>query len=147
MSRIEIETVETKNINRQHINSSMRNRTQDEIRNWIESGFRKKIGIKFCIICGNELDDNTTTEIKECECGNDKFIEGYLASLVGGYIEMSKNGELKKYYQRIMKTKGSKVRMNEKRTIVNLLIHKDHANIQESVIYKIYNTQRCVESW
>jgi hypothetical protein len=65
---------------------------------------------------------------------------------VGGYIEMSKNGELKKYYQRIMKTKGSKVRMNEKRTIVNLLIHKDHANIQESVIYKIYNTQRCVES-
>lgn len=143
MSKFEVEIVDTNNGNRKYVNSSMQDRSTEEIKSWLESGFRKRPGIKFCVSCGNELNDTNETKIEKCNCGNSEFLSGYLASLVGGYIDMSKNRELKKYYQRIMRIKGgTKVRMNEKRTIMNLLIHKDKAIIQESIVYKIYNNTK-----
>lgn len=112
------------------------------------NGITKK-GATFCIECGKEYyqkGDNCNV------CGDSMFLIGPIAETLSGYIELSKRGELKKYYAKEMaKIKkdlpSKRIRMNEKRIVLYLLIHKDSFKIgdnnkMKALIDKIFTWKR-----
>lgn len=97
------------------------------------SEFSKKSGIMYCATCGKEcLSDDGV-----CACGKSKFLSTNISEIVGGYIELAKSDKLKTYYS---KTRYSKsiIKMNEKRIIHQLLMHKNKIDIKKETIDKIY---------
>lgn len=116
----------------------------EEIINYQTTKFVRRVNIKYCCICGNEI--NITDNCQICSDNNkyNKYLSGYVSEIIGGYIELSNRKMLKKYYDRVTRNK-SKVKMNDKRIIFQLLLHKDklvkkenEKKIQE-LINKIYN--------
>ncbi len=95
--------------------------------------FSKKDGIKYCYICGKECFSDSIL----C-CGKDNFVSKNVSEIIGGYIELAKNEKLKAYYY---KTRYSKsiVKMNPKRMIQQLLLHKNSVDIKKETIDNIYN--------
>lgn len=79
-------------------------------------------GKKFCMVCGNEFDDGYDGDC----CGKGNFVKGVFANRVLEYVELSRKGELRGYYNRIMNfKKKSDIKMSKKRYITYLLLHKD----------------------
>ncbi len=95
--------------------------------------FSKKEEIKYCYICGKECFSDSIL----C-CGKGNFMAKEVSEIVGGYIELAKNDKLKAYYY---KTRYSKsiVKMNPKRMIHQMLIHKNNVNINKDIVDKIYS--------
>ena len=103
--------------------------------------FKKKDGIKYCSKCGKGHLD----EILKCECLNEDFIPKGISEVIGGYLELSKNNNLRNYYLNIMSIKSS-IKMNNKRIIHQLLIHKNPGSgIHKEMIDKIYNANITME--
>lgn len=86
--------------------------------------------IKYCLNCGREC--TFTDEI--CECNKKEFLSKKTSNIIKKYIEISNLKNLRSYYN----TK-SKIKMNEKRMIQQLLLQKDKIFVEKSVIDKIYN--------
>lgn len=100
------------------------------------SEFSKKSNIMYCLSCGNEClsDDGLCAS-----CGKNIFLSKKSSEIIGGYIELAKRGRLKKYYGKTVNTK-SVVKMNEKRMIHQILIHKHMIkNVKKEIVDKIYN--------
>ena len=94
--------------------------------------FSKKEGVKYCYICGKECFSDSIL----C-CGKDNFMSKNLSEIIGGYIELAKNDSIKKYYEKNRRTK-SVIKMNPKRMIHQLMLHKERIDVQKEVIDKIY---------
>ncbi len=97
--------------------------------------YSKKDGIMYCLSCGKE----NSHEVGVClECGKNRFLLTSISEMIGGYIELAKEGRIKIYYNKRRFTK-SIVRMNPKRMIHQLLMNKDKMNVSKEIIDKIYN--------
>lgn len=96
--------------------------------------FTRKMGVKYCTNCGKE----TSNENFICNCGKNTFIENKsLNEIIGGYINLAKDGKLKTLYH---KNRGqSIVNMNEKRIIQYFLLHKHELSLDKEIIDRIYN--------
>ena len=99
--------------------------------------FNKKDGIKYCEKCGKECIEAALS----CEvCNNENFLSTGISETIGGFIELSKNGNLRKYYQRTMNINSS-IKMNNKRLIHQLIAHKNsNLKFNKELIDKIYNS-------
>ena len=108
---------------------------EHHIRNSTSSAeFSKKDGIKYCYICGKECFSDSIM----C-CGKSNFMSIKISEIVGGYVELAKKDKLKTYYNKGRYTKSS-IKMNLKRMIHQLLMHKDNINISKESVDKIYNS-------
>jgi hypothetical protein len=97
--------------------------------------FQRKVGIKYCV-CGKECLD--TSDV--CECGKNVFMSfenPESSEIIGGYIDLSKKGELRSFYKR--NNKESVIKMNKKRIIQQLLLHKNKIFVKKEIIDRIYN--------
>ncbi len=97
--------------------------------------FSKKTGIMYCLSCGKEClcDDGM------CECGKNKFLNASSSEFIGGYIELAKKDKLKAFYDKARYSK-SVVKMNPKRIIHQLLMHKHKIEIKKEFVDKIYGS-------
>ena len=95
--------------------------------------FPKKEGIKYCLNCGSEC----LSDIEMCSCGKNNFLQTDISEIIGGYIE--KCDKLRNYYHKHYNT-NSLIKMNNKRIIYYLLIHKHKINVDKKIVDKIYNS-------
>ncbi len=96
--------------------------------------FQRKVGIKYCV-CGKECLDTDNV----CKCGKEIFISfenPESNEIIGGYISLAKNGKLRSFYER--NSKQSIIKMNEKRIIQQLLLHKNKIVVRKDIIDRIY---------
>ena len=88
----------------------------------------------YCLDCGNEC----SSEDGKCVCENNKFLSIQTSEIVGGYINLAIDDRLKSHYKKYFKP-DSTIRMNNKRIIFTLLIHKYKVKIEKETVDKIYN--------
>lgn len=104
----------------------------------VGKGLRVSYSYSYCKSCGKEYN----RLMKKCDfCGNNgKFLNGDIANRLSVYLELSMRGELQNYYKRTWGNRKSK--MNEKREILYLLMHKDRLveSIKEGEIKGIIDT-------
>ena len=93
--------------------------------------FPKKEGIKYCLICGNEC----LFEDEVCLCGKNNFLQTDASEIIGGYLKQA--DKLRKYYHKHYNV-SSIVKMNNRRIIYYLMIHKHKVNIDKKVVDLIY---------
>lgn len=88
----------------------------------VGKGVRCSYSYSYCKSCGKEYN----RLMKKCDsCGNNgKFLNGDIANRLSVYLELSMKGELQNYYKKARRYK-SEFKMNEKREILYLLMHKD----------------------
>jgi len=94
--------------------------------------FPRKEGIKYCLTCVNEC----LSDDKLCSCGKDKFLHKNASEILGGYL--SQIERLRNYYHKHYNT-NSIIKMNNKRIIYYLLIHKHKISIEKKTVDMIYN--------
>ena len=92
----------------------------------------KKEGVKYCYICGKECSSDSIL----C-CGKNNFMMKGTSEIIGGYIELAKNDNIKKYYEKNRRSK-SVIKMNPKRMIHQLLLHKEKLDVKKETVDKIY---------
>lgn len=97
------------------------------------SEFSKKTGIMYCLGCGKECSSDNGV----CDCGKSKFLSTNTSEIIGGYIELAKKDKLKTYYYKTRYSK-SVIKMNPKRIIHQLLMHKHKIEIKKEIVDKIY---------
>lgn len=102
------------------------------------SMFRRMNGVKFCKDCGEMLN----IEVETCKiCKGKSFLNGNIAEVLGGYLELSKRGLLKKYLKTIDKKKSG-IKMNDKRIALKLLADNKlidwNDKETEKVVYKAF---------
>ena len=103
--------------------------------------FPKKEGIKYCLTCGNEC----LMEDESCSCGKNNFLQTDTSAIIGGYINQL--DKLRNYYHKHYNT-NSIIKMNNKRIIYYLLIHKHKINIDKKIvdlIYKINSNMQIID--
>jgi len=94
--------------------------------------FPKKEGIKYCLSCGSQC----LSEDEICLCGKNKFLQTDVSEIIGGYLNQA--DKLRKWYHKHYNT-TSIVKMNNKRIIYYLMIHKHKTNIDKKTIDMIYS--------
>lgn len=139
MGLIEVEIIDDDTNKRYERRSNLKFLNPDEIRNWCETGFLRKSGIIYCKECGKENLKDSVSYGRGCiVCGESDFIDEYTSGVVSGYLELARKKNLGKYYNKIMKKRGSNIKMNEKRMMHHLLLHKDRLDIDKDIVDKIY---------
>lgn len=120
-------------------------RNVKNVRRGVVSIFQRIPDIKFCKSCGYMVAKRDSI----CICGNSGvggFLNGDIAETLGGYLLLNRNKLLKGYYLKKSKSDKyvtNKSVMNNKRTVVWLLVHSDRLvmwNDTETidVIYKAF---------
>lgn len=118
----------------------------DVKRNVSVSGFQRIPDVKFCKSCGYMI----TKKNNICICGSITFLNGAIAEILGGYLVLYRKKLLKAYYIKRNKNRNvanNKNTMNNKRTVVWLLVHSDRLvmwNDTETIdiIYKAFRNDR-----
>lgn len=112
----------------------------DGIRRFCENGTIKRQNIKYCKKCGSE----NSIKNEHCfGCNTKTFLNEYTSSVIGGYIQLLHKGSFTKYYDKIMNRHNKSIKMNDKRMITALLIHKERIlDVDDDTVSKIYRVNK-----